>query len=256
MSESYERERSFLKANWELLEGDWRSDQNQGLPAPPLEEGPKEGERLFILPPSAGFAERGGGLLSLLRGRKSRRKFAADFLSLEELAFLCWAAAGIRAKRNEVAAFRTYPSGGCRHPLDLFVFVARVQGLPAGLYRYLPVEHALALVREGDDSGALDEALFEQYWKAAAVFVWAAVPYRTEWRYGPVSHKIILLDAGHACENLYLACEAIGAGTCAIGAYDQAKLDAYLGLDGKDRFALYAAPVGRSPGGGAAAEAD
>jgi nitroreductase len=44
---------------------------------------------------------------------------------------------------------------------------------------------------------------------------------------------------------LYLACEAIGAGTCAIGAYDQLKMDAVLELDGEDEFTIYVAPVGR-----------
>ena len=51
-------------------------------------------------------------------------------------------------------------------------------------------------------------------------------------------------SAGHMCQNLYLACEAIGAGTCAVGAYDQETLDAFLNLDGNDEFAVYAAPVG------------
>jgi len=75
--------------------------------------------------------------------------------------------------------------------------------------------------------------------------IWAAVPYRSEWRYGKAADKLVALDAGHSCQNLYLACESLGLGTCAIGAYDQDKLDAYLGLDGEDMFALYAAPVGR-----------
>jgi nitroreductase len=54
----------------------------------------------------------------------------------------------------------------------------------------------------------------------------------------------MLLDAGHVCQNLYLACEAIQAGTCAIGAYDQAAIDAFLKLDGMDEFVVYLAPVG------------
>jgi len=77
------------------------------------------------------------------------------------------------------------------------------------------------------------------------VFIWTAVPYRTEWRYGPVSPKLVALDAGHACQNLYLAVEAIGAGTCAIGAYDQELSDAMCGVDGRDEFVVYMAPVGR-----------
>jgi SagB-type dehydrogenase family enzyme len=66
-----------------------------------------------------------------------------------------------------------------------------------------------------------------------------------EWRYGLAAHKVIALDAGHVCQNLYLACEAIGAGTCAIGAYDQDALDALLEVDGRDEFAVYLAPVGK-----------
>jgi Nitroreductase len=57
----------------------------------------------------------------------------------------------------------------------------------------------------------------------------------------------MLLDAGHVCQNLYLACEAIGCGTCAIAAYDQHLFDNYLGLDGEDEFVVYLAPVGKRP---------
>jgi nitroreductase len=59
------------------------------------------------------------------------------------------------------------------------------------------------------------------------------------------SHKVIALDAGHVCQNLYLACEAIDAGTCGIGAYHQHKMDALLGVDGEDEFTIYLAPVGK-----------
>ena len=62
---------------------------------------------------------------------------------------------------------------------------------------------------------------------------------------GPVSLEVIALDAGHVCQNLYLACEAIGAGTCAVAAYHQQKLDELLRLDGRDEFVIYLAPVGK-----------
>jgi SagB-type dehydrogenase family enzyme len=83
---------------------------------------------------------------------------------------------------------------------------------------------------------------------SAVTFVWTAIPYRTAWRYSILSPKIIAQDSGHVCQNLYLACEAIGAGTCAIGAYDQAKMDAALNLDGEREFTIYVAPVGKIRG--------
>jgi len=66
-----------------------------------------------------------------------------------------------------------------------------------------------------------------------------------EWRYGAASHKVIALDAGHVCQNLYLACEAIQAGTCAIAAYRQEAMNALLQVDGQDEFVIYLAPVGK-----------
>jgi nitroreductase len=53
------------------------------------------------------------------------------------------------------------------------------------------------------------------------------------------------MDVGHVCQNLYLACEAINAGTCAIGAYDQEAVDELIGVDGEEEFAIYLAPVGK-----------
>jgi nitroreductase len=60
-----------------------------------------------------------------------------------------------------------------------------------------------------------------------------------------ISHKVIAIDAGHVCQNLYLASESIGAGTCAIAAYDQDEMDAILGVDGVEEFTIYIAPVGK-----------
>jgi SagB-type dehydrogenase family enzyme len=66
-----------------------------------------------------------------------------------------------------------------------------------------------------------------------------------EWRYEIAAHKVIAIDVGHVCQNLYLACEAIGAGTCAMAAYDQEGIDRLLRIDGQDEFTIYIASVGR-----------
>jgi len=60
--------------------------------------------------------------------------------------------------------------------------------------------------------------------------------------------KVIALDAGHVCQNLYLAVAAIGAGTCAVAAYHHDMMDELLGVDGQDEFTLYLAPVGKVGG--------
>lgn len=81
--------------------------------------------------------------------------------------------------------------------------------------------------------------------KSAVTFIWAAIPYRMEWRYGLSAHKVIALDAGHVCQNLYLASESIDAGVCAIAAYHQEEMDELLKLDGEEEFTIYIASVGK-----------
>jgi SagB-type dehydrogenase family enzyme len=74
----------------------------------------------------------------------------------------------------------------------------------------------------------------------------AAVVGRGRWKYQQRAYRYIYLDAGHACQNLYLACEALGLGCCAVAAFDDDAVNRILDVDGKEEFAIYLATVGRS----------
>ena len=155
---------------------------------------------------------------------------------------------GVRHFIHEDAVLRTVPSAGNRHPFETYLAVLKVDGLECGIYRYLPVTHELVYERQIDNLSAhLTAATRGQSFtgQAAVTFIWTTIPARTEWRYAEASYKVIALDAGHVCQNLYLACQAIAAGTCAIAAYDQTLSDALLGVDGNDEFTVYIAPVGK-----------
>ena len=139
-------------------------------------------------------------------------------------------------------------SAGGRHSFETYLAVMNVEGLGPGLYRYLPLEHQLVQLREDGNLGSAlaNATLGQSFCGAGAVtFVWTTLPYRMEWRYDRAAHRVIPIDAGHVGQNLYLACEAIGAGTCTVAAYDQDAMDQLLGVDGKDEFTLYLAPVGK-----------
>ncbi len=169
-------------------------------------------------------------------------------MRLNELAFLLWSAQGVRRYLHEAAMLRTVPPAGCRHPFETYLVVLRVEGLVAGIYRYLPLEHALILESAPDGlAQRITAAARGQRFagQAAVTFVWSTIPARTEWRYAEASAKVIALDAGHVCQNLYLACGAIGCGTCAIAAYDQDQADALISADGNDEFVVYLSPVGK-----------
>ena len=226
-----------------------RTDQQQRLPPPPLQQPVPEGAELIDLPAPDSLTVGNLTVREAIAQRRSHRSFTEEPLSLQELAYLAWAGQGVHEVwRNGVAVRRTVPSAGARHPFETYLVVHRVAGLPIGLYRYLSLEHKLLLLNQDVELPTRAAvACHEQGFVAAAAvtFIWTAIPYRTEWRYALMAPKLVTLDAGHVCENLYLAAESIGAGTCAIAAYNQVALDELLGVDGEDEFAIYVAPVGK-----------
>ena len=143
---------------------------------------------------------------------------------------------------------RTVPSAGSRHAFETYLYVKRVEGLQEGIYRFLALEHALVPVKLGADTNSLVQPAFTKLnmLNASAVtFMWAAHLERMTYMFGDRSYRYLFLDAGHVCQNLYLACEAIGAGTCAIAAYNQQSADQLLKVDGDQEFVVYMAPVGK-----------
>lgn len=226
-----------------------RSDQSRGVDPPPIEKPfPAEAVRVDLMKQGKWGNIPGVDLAAAIRNRKSRRIYGKSPLTLEELSFLLWATQGIKTKIDKGHAYRTVPSAGCRHALETYLCVLNVGNLQQGIYRYLPLEHQLVFeFTEEHLDKKIVSAVFGQLYpgKAAVTFIWTTIPYRMEWRYDLAAHKVIAIDAGHVCQNLYLACEAIGAGTCAIAAYDQEAMDQLLRLDGKDEFTIYLASVGK-----------
>jgi SagB-type dehydrogenase family enzyme len=241
--------REFLKDSIRLVTDFSQTDQSRGIPPPPIEKPFSPDARRIDLPVGDKWKTLGSvDVVSAIENRRSHRLFKQEPLTLEEVSFLLWATQGVRQVLDSGSARRTVPSAGCRHPLESYVCVLDVTGLEEGVYRYLPLENQLLFeFPEQGLSEKLVEATFGQVFigKAPATFVWTTIPYRTEWRYSIAAHKVIALDAGHVCQNLYLACAAIDAGTCAVAAYNQPLMDQLLRLDGKDEFVLYMAPVGK-----------
>jgi len=241
--------RKLLKAGpW----GEWfkqDTDQRRKIPPPPLQKPYPADAKLIDLTAAKDLTVGNMPLIEAINRRKSHRRYTAEALTLEELSFLLWAVQGVQEiTKKRDATRRTVPSGGSRHPFELYLAVNRVNGFEPGLYRYLPLDHKLCFLGSDPElSEKVIQACRKQAFvgKGAVVFIWTTLPYRAEWRYTIVAHKMIAMDAGHSCQNLYLAGEAIGAGVCAIGAYNQKELDAVIKVDGTEEFTVYAAVVGK-----------
>ena len=89
------------------------TDQSQGVPAPPLEKPAPDGARRVSLPRAGHWqGVRDVALHAAVAGRRSRRQYAAEPLTLDELAFLLWATQGVTRPLGPGHALRTVPSAG------------------------------------------------------------------------------------------------------------------------------------------------
>jgi len=225
-----------------------RSDQEKGLPQPLLELPADPAQPVIDLVPPEKISVPPLDLRAAIERRQSVRSYEREHLSLEELSFLLWCTQGVKRVHGTQATFRTVPSAGARHAFETYVLANDVKGLGPGLYRYLALSHRLCRVKADPAlHTAVSRACFDQSFvmRCNAVFLWTAVPYRMTWRYGERGYRDLHLDAGHVCQNLYLAAEAVGCGACAIAAFDDDAMAGLLGIDGTTHVLIYLATVGK-----------
>lgn len=227
---------------------DYESDQMLRRPQPPLVKEPMT-DNVSKLPRNFEDLNMEKDLIRLLAKRRSQRVYTGESMTKLQLSFLLWACQGVKGIRGKkYATLRTVPSGGARHPFETYLYVKNVEGMEPGLYHYLPMEHEIELLQkqtEGMDEQA-GKAICDQKWglKANVIFYFSITPYRGEWRYAFDAHRVMMIDAGHVTENLYLGCGALGLGTCAIAACDSEAGNSLFGIEGTEEYIFYAAPVG------------
>lgn len=194
------------------------------------------------------------GLAALGRaidGRASRRSFASEPISIEDISTLLWTAQGITHVQDEVP-LRASPSAGATYPLETSLSVAPggCADLEPGLYRYDPDGHGLesapgveGSVHEELTRAALDQAVV----RGAPVTIALAAEYdRTRRQYPDHGERYVHMEAGHAAQNVLLAAQSRGLNACPVGAFDDAALADALELP-SELDPLYLVPLGERP---------
>ncbi len=235
----------FLKTKYAHLT---EPDQRKGVPQPPLEQPVPSDANIIKLPDPAKVSVPSMDLRTAIEIRSSLRKYTETELSMDELSYLLWVTQGVKSISDRPATMRVVPSAGCRHAFETYLLINRVGDLNPGLYRYSALHHIIypynmeVGINEKITIACKDQSHIRT---SAASFFWAAVMERMAWRYSERAYRYVLLDAGHVCQNLYLAAESIHCGVCGIAAYDDDLLNSALGLDGENELVVYAATIGK-----------
>jgi SagB-type dehydrogenase family enzyme len=218
-----------------------------GEPPPPIFA--TRGSGRISLPGS--FGEPQGELWRTLRDRRTSRQFKREPISLEALgAVLRWTwGATHSVSSGAIGPFllKTSPSGGGRHPIEVYPFVLRVDGLSPGVYHYHVQDHSLGLVREGASDEEAVEMFAHQPWvrDAAVLFLMTAMVKRSMWKYKHAhAYRVLLLDAGHTGQTFHLVCTGLGLAPFTSSAKDDVAIERIVGVDGVREIALYAAATG------------
>ncbi|MFG1815208.1 SagB/ThcOx family dehydrogenase [Kribbella sp. NPDC049174] len=186
----------------------------------------------------------------LVRDRVSCRAFQDRPISLPEFATLLRIGYGTTGVTDDGPLYvvdRAVPSGGGLYPLELSVVVRSVDGLPAGIYHYVPLADGLERVSDGAVPGSLVTHLFlGQPWaaEAAVVLVLSAVCARSLLKYGDRGYRYLLLEAGHVAQNLVLAATGLDLGAVNLGGFLDNELSGLLHLDLESEIVLYGTAVG------------
>jgi len=230
-----------------------KSDQQNGVAAPPVSKaatGP-----FIVLPPFEDVVKL-DSYTNLLDIRRSVRVYDETVsMTQAQLAYMLHTAMCIQELRGDdnIATLRPAPSGGSRHPFELYIAVKSVEGLNPGFYRYVPLknvgEKAVTIEYIGpvtDYVSTVTNMVMGQKWatEASCTLFISCIPYRAEWRYRELAHRVVLIDLGHVGQNIMLSAAALGLGSCCIAAFEQDACDKALGLDGKNEYTVYAISVG------------
>lgn len=216
-------------------------------PAPPQFKVARRGDRVRLACDRAGA----DSFFATLHARRTHREFARGNVSLEQISKLLQTTWGVQGYfRTDVFGklpYKTSPSGGARHPGEVYLVALRVDRLERGLYHYSPTENVLTRL-----SAAVSPRLASAYCadqsyfgKAAALFIMTAVFARTMWKYGRArAYRVVLLETGHLCQTFCLTATRLGLAPFSTAALRDTLIEDALGLDGISESVLYVAGVG------------
>jgi len=196
-----------------------------------------------------------GEFPGVLLDRRTWRQFSPRPLPLDALSTLLALTGGIHQWASVPGqpdlALKTSPSGGARHPIELYLWARRVEGIAPGLYHYRGDTHRLEVVRRRGGAG-VQQYLPTQFWyeQAPAIVFFTAIYERYQWKYADArAYRATLIEAGHQCQTFCLTATWLGLAPFCSMALADSDIEADLRLDGISESVLYAAGVGIRPRG-------
>jgi len=209
----------------------------------------------YPLIPKENFSNLDANLYETIMNRRSVRKYSDKPLTLEDVSKLLHYSYGISGKvqlaQGTMQDLRVISSGGGLYPLEIYLMVVNVEGLPKGIYHYNVRRHCLELIREGIEIAEVLPylpGLVAYQTRTVGLFVLLSTEFRrTTHKYGPRGYRYICFEAGTFMGHFQLVAEAMNLGTCQVAGYYEDVFNKMLNLDGVEEAVLNRCTVRYKP---------
>ena len=172
--------------------------------------------------------------------------------TLADLAYVLFYAAGVTKRRVLPGygdmLFRAAACTGALYHIELYIAVAELPDLPAGVYHFSPVDFALRCLRQGDFRHALVEASGHAAGlvKAPVVIVGSDTFWRNAWKYRARAYRHSFWDAGTILANVCAAATARALPARLVLGFCDTLVNAVLALDVPREVSLFLVGLGES----------
>ena len=188
---------------------------------------------------------------AILKRRSVRTFDKSRPLRVGQIAKLLRFSAGITSQKhvggNIMQSLRAAPSGGGLYPIEIYPCLINVEDAATGVYHYNVREHSLELVKPAGwdpDSTILPFSINTPLDNPAALFVLTAIFKRTTFKYSHRGYRLVMIEAGHIVQNIWLMASAMGLGCCGLFSFVDDEVNELLGLDGVNEAVIYVVSVG------------
>ena len=173
-----------------------------------------------------------------------------DLAALSRVLYL---AAGITKRVRYPAGdayFRAYSNTGALYHIDLYIAVAELPDLAAGVYQFGPHDFALRRLREGDWRGVLVEAsgANPDIARAPVVVASASTYWRNSWKYQARAWRHCFWDSGTLHANLLAVAATEKLDPRLVLGFADRAVERLLGLDPDREGALTLVALGHTSG--------
>lgn len=190
----------------------------------------------------AGINSNPSGLKKLLDSRESYRDFSDEPISYGEISRILLSCKIV--DNNREPERRTYPSGGARFPVELYLLTNNVEGLEKGAYHYSIKNKELELLVKQDWGGFEEEIVSPYIDNPGASIIFTAVISRSEVKYGLRAYPYSLIEAGHMGQNIQLAASEMGIGSCPVSGFVDDTVKRILDLS-ENEIPIYSISLGK-----------